>query len=114
MFYVIKVYSFKVYSFNSFNAYRYCAKYLLSVNLSYIDRNILVCLFSAHRKLNLSRYELIGLTRLRFEKYISHHRVVNNGYATYIYLQSQLYSLISRITQLFRAQFHTFCHIVSV
>ena len=38
-------------------------------------KNIFACLFSVHNTIGLSRHEQACLMRLRFERYLSHHRV---------------------------------------
>ena len=37
-------------------------------------KNIFACLFSIHNTRRLSRHEQVCLSRLRFERYFSHHR----------------------------------------
>ena len=37
-------------------------------------KNIFACLFSVHNTISLSCHEQVCLTRLRFERYLSHHR----------------------------------------
>ena len=43
-------------------------------NLLNIRKNIFACLFSVHNTISLSRHEQVGLIRLSFKKYLSHHR----------------------------------------
>ena len=42
-----------------------------------IRKNIFARLFSIHNTISLSRHEQVCLSRLRFERYFSHHRTLN-------------------------------------
>ena len=49
--------------------------HILIVSDKYLLRkNIFACLFSIHNTISLSRHEQVCLSRLRFERYFSHHR----------------------------------------
>ena len=39
-------------------------------------KTFLLCLFSIHNTISLSRHEQVRLRKLRFERYFSHHRAV--------------------------------------
>ena len=56
-------------------------KFFLQTNLFdrvFLHKNVYACLISIHNTVSLSRHEQVCLSRLRFERYFSHHRA-NDG-----------------------------------